>query len=128
LNWTSVNITGSGNSSCHHMPACAGVPVFHPTSVRPRGELSVAWLAVVFHVDWVWMSTGSSESISSTVQLVLRAGVAARTRATSAGVMNDCGVAEAVAHVRSHRRDPVVFLRAHRDHHFGIGSGRCSGR
>ena len=71
------------------MPACAGVPVFHPTSVRPRGELSFAWLAVVFQVAWVWMSTGSNESISSTVQLVFRAAVAARTRATSAGVMND---------------------------------------
>ena len=79
--------------------------------------LSVLWLAVAFHDGSTGSSRGSEPSSSAKVHGVLRAVFAARTRATSAGVTNERGIAEAVADVRGDVGDPLIVLRAHRQHH-----------
>lgn len=76
------------------MPAACATPEFHPwlapgpgtASPTIRGAVSGLWLAVAFQVALASSSTGTDAVSSGNVQLVRRAVVAARTRATSAGV------------------------------------------
>ena len=67
------------------MPAVCALAVVQPASVSAPPAIVLLWLAVAFHVAWTGSGMGSAASISATVQLALRAAVAARTRATSAG-------------------------------------------
>ena len=71
------------------MPGSCGMPVVHAASVRPFAARSALWLAVAFHVASDGSSRGSDASSSGNVHIALRPAVAARTRATSAGAMND---------------------------------------
>ena len=67
------------------MPACCP-PAFHPVSASAPVAASALWLAVSFQPS-VKSGAGSDAVNSGSVQSVLRPAFAARTRATSAGVM-----------------------------------------
>ena len=113
------------------MPACCRAPVDHepPAAGRPapsspptaRSALPTLWLAVAFQpaCGTIWL--GTLLSSSSTVQklgAVLGLGPDPR----DVGRRHERRlVAEGVADERRDRRDPLVVVAAHRDHHVRVG-------
>src|SRR5688572_26064930 len=68
------------------MPGTCGAPVDQPRDVSEKPSSAGLWLAVTFHAAWFSRRLGSVASTAGSVHGFRRLAVAARTRATSAGV------------------------------------------
>ena len=121
-NWTSLTAIGCGSSTCSHMPGLLRLPRGpRPDAQRVGGGRRVVAGGRPSSRCRPAPSAATTTRSRAPSTTVLRLAVAARTRATSPGVIIDERLPNALRMYEPDRGDPVVRVLPHRDHHFGVG-------